>query len=99
MDDRLKSEDWWSLLDGKRVGVTGATGFLGSRLIEVLSLKTKARVRALVRTPQRANRIGRFAIEMVRGDLASRTGLESLVAGCDIVIHCAYSEGSLKIFT
>jgi nucleoside-diphosphate-sugar epimerase len=77
-------------LRGVRVLVTGATGFIGGRLVERLVREEGASVRALVRNFANAPRIARFAIEMVPGDLLSPVALDRAVAGCDVVFHCAY---------
>ncbi|HEX3703076.1 MAG TPA: NAD-dependent epimerase/dehydratase family protein [Vicinamibacterales bacterium] len=77
-------------LRGVRVLVTGATGFIGGRLVERLVREEGASVRALVRNFANAPRIARFAIEMVPGDLLSPVALDRAVARCDVVFHCAY---------
>jgi nucleoside-diphosphate-sugar epimerase len=79
-----------SALSGRRVLVTGATGFIGGRLIERLVREEGASVRALVRNFANAPRIARFAIEMIPGDLSSAEVLERAATGCDVVFHCAY---------
>jgi nucleoside-diphosphate-sugar epimerase len=79
-----------SALSGKRVLVTGATGFIGGRLIERLVREEGASVRALVRNFANAARIARFGIEMTPGDLSSAEVLEQAASGCDVVFHCAY---------
>lgn len=73
----------------KTVLVTGATGFIGGRLAEVLALRDGWTVKALVHNPGRASRLARLPIEMVVGDLNGRTDAGPLVAGCDAVVHCA----------
>jgi nucleoside-diphosphate-sugar epimerase len=77
-------------LRGARVLVTGATGFIGGRLVERLVREQGATVRALVRNFANAPRIARFAIEMMAGDLLSPDVLDRAVDGCDVVFHCAY---------
>jgi nucleoside-diphosphate-sugar epimerase len=77
-------------LRGARVLVTGATGFIGGRLVERLVREEGASVRALVRNFANAPRIARFAIEMTAGDLLSPDVLDRAVDGCDVVFHCAY---------
>jgi predicted dehydrogenase/nucleoside-diphosphate-sugar epimerase len=71
----------------RRVLVTGATGFIGGRLAEVLSLRDGWDVRSLVHNPGRASRLARLPVEMVVGDLGKDVG--RLVDGCDAVVHCA----------
>lgn len=73
----------------KRVLVTGATGFIGGRLTEILRLREGCEVRALVHNPSKASRIACLPVEMVMGDLASEEDAKKLVAGCDAVVHCA----------
>ncbi len=79
-----------SRLRGARVLVTGATGFIGGRLVERLVREEGATVRAFVRNFANAPRIARFAIEMMAGDLQSPDALERAVDGCEVVFHCAY---------
>ena len=77
-------------LSSRSVLVTGATGFLGGRLVEKLALHSGAEVRALVRNFSHASRIARFEIEMVPGDISDKAAVEEAARGCDIVFHCAY---------
>jgi predicted dehydrogenase/nucleoside-diphosphate-sugar epimerase len=72
-----------------RVLLTGATGFIGSRVAEVLALRDGWQVRALVRRPGAASRLARLPVEMVQGDLRSPADMERALAGCDYVVHCA----------
>jgi dihydroflavonol-4-reductase len=65
-----------------RVLVTGATGFLGSHIVEQL-LSAGHEVRALVRSDQRIN------AEIVRGDVTNAASLAPAMAGCEAVIHSA----------
>ena len=73
-----------------RVLVTGASGFIGSRVCEHLRLGRDVPVRALVHDPARAARVARLDVELLRGDLTDSASLERAVAGCDAVVHCAY---------
>ncbi len=69
--------------------LTGATGFVGTRLAEALVESGQWRVRALVNTPANASRLARLPVELVQGDLTSRTDTRRLVRGCMAVVHCA----------
>jgi len=80
-------------LAGKTVLVTGATGFIGGRLVEHLVRAEGANVRALVRNFANAPRLARFAVDMVPGDLLSSEAIDRAVADCDVVFHCAYGNG------
>lgn len=72
---------------GKRVLVTGASGFIGCRLSERLHYGSDWTPRALIRTPGRAVRLARMPIEFALGDLASPTDLARALQGCDAVVH------------
>lgn len=72
-----------------RVLVTGASGFIGCRVAEVLRLHEGFEVRAVVNNPGNAARLSRLDVEMVQADLGSGESLSALVEGCDAVIHCA----------
>jgi predicted dehydrogenase/nucleoside-diphosphate-sugar epimerase len=74
----------------RRVLVTGAAGFIGCRVAELLKFREGWEVRALVHNPGSASRLARLPVEMVRGDLRSKTDMARVVEGCDAVVHCAY---------
>jgi nucleoside-diphosphate-sugar epimerase len=79
-------------LRGRRVLVTGATGFIGGRLIEKLYWEHGAIVRALVRDMPRAARIARFPIETIYGDIADEHTVRRAASGAEVVFHCAYGN-------
>jgi predicted dehydrogenase/nucleoside-diphosphate-sugar epimerase len=73
----------------RRVLVTGAGGFLGCRLTEVLHEQAGWAVRAMVRRPASAARLARLPVEIVLGDVTSAQDLEAALQGCEAVVHCA----------
>ena len=75
-----------------RILVTGATGFIGSRLCELLSLEYRLPYRALVRDFARAARIARLDSELVAGDMLGASSLAPAVEGCDAVINLAHGD-------
>jgi dihydroflavonol-4-reductase len=68
--------------------VTGATGFLGSHLAQVLS-EQGAELRLLVRPSSDLRNIEGLAAERVMGDLREPERLEKAIAGCEVVFHVA----------
>lgn len=81
-----------------KILVTGATGFIGSRLCELLSLEYRLPYRALVRDFSRAARIARLDPELVAGDMSDAASLARAVEGCDAVVNLAHGddEGARK---
>ena len=71
-----------------RVFVTGATGYLGSRLIPRLAVAGH-RVRALVRPASRArlSAVAAPQCEIVEGDALDAASYVDAVQGCDTLVH------------
>lgn len=72
----------------KRVCVTGATGSIGSLLVQRL-IDAGAQVRALARRPDRAQHLYSLDIEVVFGDLSQPDSLRDLLNGCSMIYHTA----------
>jgi nucleoside-diphosphate-sugar epimerase len=75
-----------------KILVTGATGFIGSRLCELLSLEYRLPYRALVRDFSRAVRIARLDCELIAGDMLDADSLARAVEGCDAVVNLAHND-------
>ncbi|HUR12968.1 MAG TPA: NAD-dependent epimerase/dehydratase family protein [Mycobacteriales bacterium] len=80
-----------------RVFLTGATGFIGGDVARLLRERGDE-VRALVRTPAKAEDLRALGCELVEGDLSDESALRSALRGCDALIHCAavYEIGVLE---
>jgi nucleoside-diphosphate-sugar epimerase len=66
------------------IAVTGGTGFVGTRFIDIATAAGHE-VRALTRRPQRPQR----QVEWIDGSLEDADALRKLVTGCDSVVHIA----------
>jgi nucleoside-diphosphate-sugar epimerase len=73
----------------ERILVTGAGGFIGGRIVEVLHHLSVGPVRAGVRRWSTAARIGRLPIEIVHCDTHSAESVRSAMKDVRAVVHCA----------
>ena len=88
-----------SVLKDKTVLVTGASGFIGARLVEKLVVAEGARVKAGVHTFRNVARLARLPAEMVelrQFDMGTPETVDALVEGCDTVFHLAHDFTSAK---
>jgi|SRR5579864_3998391 len=76
----------------KTIFVTGATGLVGSHVVEE-GLRREHRVRALVRPTSDAHWLDQWGVEKVTGDLSDPVALRQGVGGSDWVINCAAKVG------
>ena len=72
--------------------VTGATGLLGSYLVERL-LEDGWGVRALVRRLEQARWLEEAGAKLFAGDITDRPSITSSASGCSLVFHAAASVG------
>ena len=79
-------------LKGKRILVTGGTGFIGGRLVEYLVRECNAEVVVLVRNLARLPRIARFNIQIMHGDVTNLKAVRKAMEGCEFVFHCAFGN-------
>ena len=71
-----------------RALVTGATGFIGSHLVEAL-LNASIEVTALARSASKAAALAQRGVRVISGDLHDAAGLERAVRDQDVVYHVA----------
>ena len=91
MSGNASGSDFWS---GRSVLVTGAGGFIGSNLVELL-VRRGARVRAFVRYNSRSD-LGRLTdlpadlldeVDVFTGDLTNPEAVSGAIEGCERVLH------------
>src|SRR5438309_395622 len=75
-----------------RILVTGATGFIGARLSRQL-LAEHHDVRALVRTPAKAERLVAAGAELFQGDVLAPASLQGAGNGVDVAYYLVHSMG------
>ncbi len=72
--------------------VTGATGLLGSHIVEQLRKRGRP-VRALVRRDSDRAWLQSQGVEFAEGDITDRASMVRAAAGCDVVYHAAAKVG------
>lgn len=75
--------------------VTGATGFIGNRLVERLRESGRP-VNVLARTSGSGDRFHSLGCRVVVGDVTLPGSLDASLNGCGTVIHCAVGGGDLQ---
>ncbi len=87
-------------LEGARVAVTGAGGFIGAATVRRL-LETGAEVVGIDVAPAVAAAIAESGAEAVTCDVTDPAGLGRALAGCDLVVHTAayvHEGGTMEEF-
>jgi nucleoside-diphosphate-sugar epimerase len=79
--------------------VTGAAGFIGSRLAQVLTLRHDAEVRAFVHstTGTKLTRLARLPVDIRQGDVLDAADIAEATADCDAVVHCAGGPADVNV--
>ena len=76
----------------RRALITGATGFVGRHLTELLAAEGWA-IRALVRPTSQVERLRELGVDLHPGDLGDREAIRRASEGVDIVYHLAAVTG------
>lgn len=76
-------------LGGQPVFVTGATGFIGSRLVPAL-LEAGAKVTALLRSRHGARGLEAMGVRVITGALDDSAALQTALQGQSVLFHLAY---------
>lgn len=83
-------------IKGKKIFLTGASGFIGARLAECLSTAYGAEIHALVRRlgTVGAARLARLpGLRMFQGDVRDLEAVRKAARGCSHFIHCVTGTG------
>lgn len=80
-----------------KVLVTGAGGFIGGRLVEVLMQSQRFRPVPAVRRWASSARIGRHPVDPVMCDLLDSDQIRAALSGIDFVVHCAVGDAASTI--
>ena len=85
-------------LSGKKIAITGATGFIGSRFVETLLLnKVDCKISVLIRNNSSLAHLARFkSIKYTFGNLDQEEIIDRFVKDADYVVHLAYDPSSQK---
>ncbi len=78
----------------KKVLITGATGYIGRRLIERLLFRQDVSLRLMVRNKAKVSSSVRISAEVVEGDTFSREKLARAVFGIDCAYYLIHSMGA-----
>jgi nucleoside-diphosphate-sugar epimerase len=84
----------------ERVLITGAGGFIGGRLVEVLKETINPEVSILLRNIAKGARISRYPLHYHKGSIMDEEAVKAAMQDCDVVVHCAHDfanpEANLK---
>lgn len=83
--------------DRAKVLVTGAGGFIGGRVVEILFELDRFEVVPALRRWSTAARIGRYPVDPVQCDLMEPAQIAEAVSGVDFIIHCAVGSPEVTI--
>lgn len=89
----LRSVDFidWKRFDGKTVYITGATGLIGSNLVDAILNCSNAKLIVQIRDLEKAQKLFGTSVEYVLCDLNDKSDYSGKV---DYVIHCANPTSS-----
>ncbi|MBI2846501.1 MAG: SDR family oxidoreductase [Chloroflexi bacterium] len=72
----------------KKIFITGATGFIGGRLAELL-VERGEEVKTLVRPTSNFQRLSKLGLQIVLGDILEPDSFRKVLSSCEVLYHCA----------
>jgi nucleoside-diphosphate-sugar epimerase len=72
-----------------RIFLTGATGYIGSAVLDAL-LRGGHQVTALVRDPEKAERLSQRGVPSIVGELSKPARYAAAAEACDAIVHTAF---------
>ncbi len=78
----------------ERIGLLGATGFVGTHLLENWHLNQKAEVIPIVRSFSSLGKIARFSLDWRLADCTDTNSLAKALKGIDVLVHCASGDSA-----
>jgi nucleoside-diphosphate-sugar epimerase len=83
--------------EDRTILVTGAGGFIGGRMVEVMHHLGAGTVRAGMRRWATGARVGRLPVDLVRCDIRDPEQVRTALDGVTHVVHCAVGEHSSTV--
>lgn len=75
-----------------KLAVMGASGFVGSRILEMFHLGRRAEVRPIVRSFGALARVARFDLDWRLADARDQDALTAAFEGCEFAIHSVHGQ-------
>lgn len=82
----------------RHVLLTGASGYVGGRLLHLLEARKDIKVRCLARRPENVHPLDQSNVEIIEGDLIKLESLESALKGIEIAYFMVHALGSKNAF-
>jgi nucleoside-diphosphate-sugar epimerase len=75
-----------------KLAILGASGFLGSRAVEIFHLRRDFEVRPVVRSYGALTRLARFNLDWRIADATDEAALAKAFEGCELVLNCVTGD-------